>query len=211
MTITHDEASQQKMTGERALQLLKEGNQRFLDHRFLHRDFEAQRQATAAGQYPFAVILSCIDSRLPTEIIFDQGIGDIFNVRIAGNVINEDVLGSVEFACKLAGAKLLLVLGHTSCGAVKGACDHVEMGKLTGLLSKITPAVNAVKTPSSMVRDSSNEAFVDDVARENVSLSMENILQESAILKEMIASGELKMAGAMYDIESGVVSFDIPA
>jgi carbonic anhydrase len=211
MTITHDEASQQKMTGERALQLLKEGNQRFLDHRFLHRDFEAQRQATAAGQYPFAVILSCIDSRLPTEIIFDQGIGDIFNVRIAGNVINEDVLGSVEFACKLAGAKLLLVLGHTSCGAVKGACDHVEMGKLTGLLSKIAPAVNAVKTPSSMVRDSSNEAFVDDVARENVSLSMENILQESAILKEMIASGELKMAGAMYDIESGVVSFDIPA
>lgn len=211
MTITHNEISQQMMTGNKALQLLKEGNRRFLDHRFLHRDFEAQRQATASGQYPFAVILSCIDSRLPTEIIFDQGIGDIFNVRIAGNVINEDVLGSVEFACKLAGAKLLLVLGHTSCGAVKGACDHVKMGKLTGLLEKIAPAVKAVKTRPSVVRDSSNAAFVDEVAQENVSLSMENILSESLILKEMIESGELKMAGAMYDIESGVVNFDLSA
>ena len=209
MTITHDEISQQFMTGDIALQLLQEGNLRFLDHRFLHRDFEEQRQATAAGQYPFAVILSCIDSRLPTEIIFDQGIGDIFNVRIAGNVINGDILGSIEFACKLSGAKLLLVLGHTSCGAVKGACDHIKMGNLTGLLNKIEPAVRAVKTLPNVLRDSSNTDFVDDVAKKNVSLTMDNIIRESAILKEMLEEKSLKMAGAMYDIETGVVNFDI--
>jgi len=211
MTIIHNEISQQFMTGDKALKLLKEGNQRFLDHKFLHRDFEEQRQVTASGQYPFAVILSCIDSRLPTEIIFDQGIGDIFNVRIAGNVINEDVLGSLEFACKLAGAKLLLVLGHTSCGAVKGACDHIKMGNLTGLLEKIESAVNAVQTLPVELRDSTNADFVDEVARKNVSLTMGNIIRESTILNEMFEGDTLKMVGAMYDLETGVVDFDLTA
>ncbi len=209
MTITHNEISQQFMTGDKALQLLKEGNQRFFDHKFLHRDFEEQRQVTASGQYPFAVILSCIDSRLPTEIIFDQGIGDIFNVRIAGNVVNEDILGSIEFACKLAGAKLLLVLGHTSCGAVKGACDHVKMGMLTGLLEKIEPAVRAVKTLPAVLRESSNADFIDEVARKNVSLTMEKIIRESTILREMINNKTLKMVGAMYDITSGEVELGL--
>lgn len=209
MTISKDKDRLQSVTGDEALQLLKEGNKRFLDHQFLHRDFEAERQETSGGQFPFAVILSCIDSRLPTEIIFDQGIGDIFNIRIAGNVVNEDVLGSLEFSCKLAGAKLILVLGHTSCGAVKGACDQVELGKLTGLLEKIEPAVKAVKTPPAVLRDSSNIDFVNEVARKNVSLTMENILNQSSILKEMIESNDVKMTGAMYNIETGMVDFDI--
>lgn len=209
MIVSKDKDSRQFMTGDEALNLLKEGNKRFLNHQFLHRDFESERQETSAAQFPFAVILSCIDSRLPTEIIFDQGIGDIFNVRIAGNVVNEDVLGSLEFSCKLAGAKLILVLGHTSCGAVKGACDHVKIGKLTGLLEKIEPAVQAVKTPPAVLRDSSNEVFVNEVARKNVLLTMENIMRQSAILREMIETNKVKMTGSMYNIETGIVDFDI--
>lgn len=210
MIILPDRKTNSFMTGDRALQLLKEGNIRFLKHRFLRRDFDAERQATSPGQFPFAVVLSCIDSRLPVEIIFDQGIGDIFNVKVAGNVINEDVLGSLEFACKMAGAKLLLVLGHTSCGAVKGACDRVRIGHLTGLLEKIEPAVMSVKTQSSVLRDSSDTDFVNEVARKNVSLTMENIISKSNVLREMIEGHELKMTGAMYDIERGIVNFDIP-
>jgi len=209
MTTTHNEISQKSMSGQKALQLLRDGNQRFMDNEFLHRDFEVQRQATAGGQFPFAVILSCIDSRLPTEIIFDQGIGDVFNVRIAGNVVSENVLGSLEFACKLAGAKLILVLGHTSCGAVKGACDHLKMGKLTGLLEKIEPAMTAVKTAPGVSRSSSNPGFVDRVARKNVSLTMDSIRRESPVLNEMLEKKDVKLAGAMYDVSTGKVDFDL--
>lgn len=209
MTISYNRRTGRSMTGDQALQLLKEGNRRYQKHQFSPRDFEKERQATSSGQHPFAVILSCIDSRLPTEIIFDQGIGDVFNVRIAGNVVNEDVLGSLEFACKLAGAKLVLVLGHTSCGAVRGACDRVKMGMLTGLLEKIKPAVMAVKTPPAVLRDASNAEFVNEVARKNVSLTMEHIIRESNVLKQMLESDEVKMTGAMYDITTGIVDFDI--
>jgi len=207
--VSKDKNTSSLMTGEKALDLLKAGNQRYQNTQFLNRDFERERQATSAGQFPFAVILSCIDSRVPTEIIFDQGIGDVFNVKVAGNIVNEDVLGSLEFACKLSSAKLLLVLGHTSCGAVKGVCDHVKMGNLTGLLKKIEPAVRAVQTLPAELRDSSNADYVDDVARRNVLLTMENIHRESAILREMADDNTLKMAGAMYDINSGEVEFDL--
>lgn len=209
MTISHDKKKRQAISAAEALQLLEDGNQRFQKQQFLKRDFEAERKATSSGQYPFAVVLSCIDSRVPAEIIFDQGIGDIFNVKIAGNVVDEDVIGSLEFACKLSGVKLLLILGHTSCGAVKGACDHVKLGKLTGLLEKIEPAVSAVKTPPDVLRDSSNADFVNEVARKNVFLSMENIIHESSVLREMHDANEIKMVGAMYDIATGIVNFDI--
>ncbi len=207
MTIIHNEISQQAITSDKAIQLLHEGNRRFLTHEFLHRDFEAQREATAEGQFPFAVILSCIDSRLPTEIIFDQGIGDVINVRIAGNVLSGSVLGSLEYACKVAGAKLILVLGHTSCGAVKGACDHVEMGSLTGLLKKIEPAMARVYTQPGEDRNSSNDDFVNRVALENVKQSMDGIRRESPILEEMISRKSIGLSGAMYDIQSGKVDF----
>lgn len=209
MTISHDKKKRQAISAAEALQLLEDGNQRFQKQQFLKRDFEAERKATSSGQYPFAVVLSCIDSRVPAEIIFDQGIGDIFNVKIAGNVVDEDVIGSLEFACKLSGVKLLLILGHTSCGAVKGACDHVKLGKLTGILEKIEPAVSAVKTPPDVLRDSSNADFVNEVARKNVFLSMENIIHESSVLREMHDANEIKMVGAMYDIATGIVNFDI--
>jgi carbonic anhydrase len=209
MTTTHDQKSQQALSVEDALRLLREGNQRFMAHEFLHRDFEIQRGATTEGQFPFAVILSCIDSRLPTEIIFDQGIGDVFNVRIAGNVLSGNVLGSLEYACKVAGAKVILVLGHTSCGAVKGACDHVEMGNLTPLLKKIEPAMAKVHTSPGAPRNSSNDDFVNQVAQENVRQSMEGIRKESPILDEMINQGSIGLFGAMYDIQTGKVDFDL--
>jgi carbonic anhydrase len=209
--ISKDKNTRQLMTGEKALDLLKAGNQRYQNKQFLNRDFEVERQATSTGQYPFAVVLSCIDSRVPTEIIFDQGIGDIFNVKIAGNVVNEDVLGSLEFACKLAGSKLLLVLGHTSCGAVMGACDHVKMGNLTGLLKKIELTVIEVEKLPGMLRDSSNKEFVNEVARRNVLQTMKNIITESAVLYKMLENNDITMVGAMYDIETGKVNFDIPS
>ena len=207
MTKTHNAESQKSLSIEDALNLLREGNKRFISHELIHRDFKVQRRETAEGQFPYAVILGCIDSRLPTEIIFDQGIGDVFNVRIAGNVLSENVLGSLEYACKVAGAKLILVLGHTSCGAVKGACDHVEMGNLTGLLKKIEPAMNLVKTPVGVARNSSNTDFVNRVARENVKQSMEGIRKESPILNEMISHEKIGLYGAMYDVQSGKVEF----
>lgn len=200
---------QQNINAETALKILKEGNQRFLDHKFTHRNFEDQRVETAPVQYPFAVILSCIDSRMPTEIIFDQGIGDIFNIRMPGNIINEDVLGSLEFSCYLSGTPLIVVMGHTSCGAVKGACDHVKLGNLTGLLTKIEPAVNAVKTPPNVLRTSENPEFVNEVAKVNVKVAMDEILKGSDIIRELIEKKEVKMVGAMYDLESGVVNFDL--
>ncbi|WP_242120832.1 carbonic anhydrase family protein [Aestuariivivens sediminicola] len=204
----HTKETQATMTPEKAIQFLKEGNIRFQNNLKANRNLLEQVNDTSDGQFPFATILSCIDSRVSAELVFDQGLGDIFSVRIAGNFVNEDILGSMEFACKLAGTKLIVVLGHTSCGAVKGACDHAEMGNLTKLIQKITPAVNAVKEPQDEnLRNSSNLEFVDNVAAKNVHLTIERIHEESPILSEMEKNGEIKIIGGMYDIKSGAVTF----
>ena len=204
----HTKETQATMTPEKAIQFLKEGNIRFQNNLKANRNLLEQVNDTSDGQFPFATILSCIDSRVSAELVFDQGLGDIFSVRIAGNFVNEDILGSMEFACKLAGTKLIVVLGHTSCGAVKGACDHAEMGNLTKLIQKITPAVNAVKEPQDeSLRNSSNLEFVDNVAAKNVHLTIERIHKESPILSEMEKNGEIKIIGGMYDIKSGAVTF----
>lgn len=204
----HTKETQVAMTSEAALQLLKEGNKRFRNNLRANRDLLDQVSHTGTGQYPFATILSCIDSRVSSELIFDQGIGDIFSVRIAGNFVNEDILGSMEFACKLAGTKLILVLGHTSCGAIKGACDHAELGNLTTMLQKLSPAVEAVTSPEEdHLRTSANIDFVNDVAAKNVALTMENILQKSPVLAQMHRDGDIALIGAMYHIENGEVTF----
>ena len=200
--------SQDLMTAETALQQLKEGNQRFIEKQQVNRDLMQQVRETSTGQYPFATVLSCIDSRVSSELIFDQGIGDIFSIRIAGNFVNEDILGSMEFACKLAGTKLVLVLGHTACGAVKGACDHARLGNLTALINKIEPAVAAVKEPAdNAMRNSSNPDFVNDVAEVNVKMTIKNIRTQSQVLKEMEDAGEIQILGGMYDISTGAVHF----
>ena len=204
----HTKETQATMTPDKALQYLKEGNQRFQGNLKATRNLLEQVNDTSAGQFPFATILSCIDSRVSAELVFVQGLGDIFSVRIAGNFINEDILGSMEFACKLAGTKLLVVLGHTSCGAVKGACDHARMGNLTALINKIEPAVDAVKEPKDKsIRNSSNLEFVDNVAEKNVHMAIENIRKDSPILAEMEENKEILIVGAMYDISSGEVTF----
>lgn len=204
----HTKETQATMTPEKSLQFLKEGNLRFQNNLKANRNLLEQVNDTSEGQFPFATILSCIDSRVSAELVFDQGLGDIFSVRIAGNFVNEDILGSMEFACKLAGTKLIVVLGHTSCGAVKGACDHAEMGNLTKLIEKITPAVNAVKEPSEeSMRTSKNLEFVDTVSEKNVHLTIDRIHAESPILDEMEKNGEIKIIGAMYDVNTGAVTF----
>ncbi len=189
-----------------ALELLKDGNKRFVNNLKVNRNLLQQANDTSDGQHPFAVILSCIDSRTSAELIFDQGLGDIFSVRIAGNIINEDILGSMEFGCKVAGSKIIVVLGHTKCGAVKGACDHVEMGNLTSLLSKIRPAVDDELTTAEN-RNSSNNEFVEKVAVINVQRTVKSILQRSPILKEMIEKGEIGIVGGTHDITTGQVTF----
>lgn len=194
------------MTAASALKELKDGNQRFVQKKQLSRDLMQQVSETSTGQFPFATVLSCIDSRVSSELIFDQGIGDIFSVRIAGNFVNEDILGSMEFASKLAGTKLVLVLGHTACGAVKGACDHARLGNLTALINKIEPAVDAVKEPANeSMRNSSNIDFVNDVAEVNVKMTIDNIRAQSQVLKEMEDAGEIQILGGMYDINTGEV------
>ncbi|MBQ0785893.1 MAG: carbonic anhydrase [Oceanihabitans sp.] len=204
----HTRETQATMTPEKSLQYLKEGNQRFQDNLKANRNLLEQVNDTSDGQFPFATILSCIDSRVSAELVFDQGLGDIFSVRVAGNIVNEDILGSMEFACKLAGTELIVVLGHTSCGAVKGACDHAEMGNLTKLIQKITPAVNAVTEPKDeSLRSSKNLAFVDEVSHMNVQLMIDRIHAESPILTEMEKKGEIKIIGAMYDVNTGAVNF----
>ncbi len=204
----HTRETQATMTPQKSLQYLKEGNQRFQNNLKAHRNLLEQVNDTSDGQFPFATILSCIDSRVSAELVFDQGLGDIFSVRIAGNFVNEDILGSMEFACKLAGTKLIVVLGHTSCGAVKGACDDAKMGNLTKLIEKITPAVNAVPEPKdASLRNSENLDFVDNVAEKNVLLTIDRIHAESPILTEMEKSGEIMIIGAMYDINTGEVKF----
>jgi len=200
--------TQVMMTPFKALQDLKDGNSRFQNNKEIKRDLLAQVKDTGKGQYPFATVLGCIDSRVPAELVFDQGIGDIFNIRIAGNFVNKDILGSMEFACKLAGTKLILVLGHTACGAVKGACDDAKLGNLTGMLDKIKPAVQAIKVPENpTLRTSANADFVNDVAKKNVELTINNIREQSPVLAEMESAGEIMIIGAMYNIENGEVRF----
>lgn len=204
----HTKETQALMTAEKSLQELKDGNLRFQNNKKANRDLLEQVGDTSTGQFPFATILSCIDSRVSSELIFDQGVGDIFSVRIAGNFVNKDILGSMEFACKLAGTSLIVVLGHTSCGAVKGACDDAKLGNLTGMLDKIKPAVNAVTSPEdSNLRNSGNIGFVNNVAKKNVELTIENIREESPVLSAMEAAGEINIVGGMYDIKTGAVTF----
>ncbi len=205
--MTQTAESQAMITPSIAVKMLAEGNKRFIDKETIHRNLHEQINDTSTGQYPFAAIVSCIDSRIPTEIIFDQGIGDVFNARVAGNFVNEDILGSLEFACKLAGSKVIVVMGHTSCGAVKGACDHAKLGNLTQMLDKIMPAVNAVTTPPNEERNSSNIDFVNKVASKNVAITIENIKTQSPVLNEMYQNGTIDIVGAMYDVKTGIVSF----
>ena len=204
----HTKETQAQLSPQTALELLKEGNTRFINNLKADRKLSEQVKDTSQGQFPFATVLGCIDSRVSPELIFDQGIGDIFSARVAGNFVNTDILGSMEFACKLAGTKVILVLGHTSCGAVKGACDHAELGNLTAMLKNINPAVEAVKSPEeTSLRTSKNLDFVDNVAKENVKLTIAKIEKESLILSEMKQSGDLLILGAMYDIQTGKVDF----
>lgn len=204
----HTKETQANLTPRMALEILKEGNDRFIKNLKAQRDLLAQVNATRDGQWPFATILSCIDSRTSSELIFDQGLGDIFSVRIAGNIVNTDILGSMEFACKVAGSRLIVVLGHTKCGAVKGACDHVEMGNLTELLSKLQPAVySETETMDISKRNSKNVEFVENVSAINVRRSVKNIIERSFIIEQMVENGEIGVVGAMYNIETGKVEF----
>ena len=197
---------QADITPAMALDILKKGNDRFVNNLKANRNLLQQANETSDGQHPFAVILSCIDSRTSAELIFDQGLGDVFSIRIAGNIINEDILGSMEFGCKVAGAKFIVVLGHTKCGAVKGACDHVEMGNLTALLSKIQPAVYDEKTVEEN-RNSGNNEFVEKVATINVKRTVQSIMERSPSLKEMIEKGDIGIVGGTHDLTIGMVTF----
>ena len=204
--VTQTKETQAGITPEKALQMLKEGNTRFVQGKMIKRDLMQQVKATAGGQFPFAVFVSCIDSRESTQLIFDQGIGDLFNARVAGNFVNDDILGSLEFACAAAGAKLIVVMGHTECGAVKGACDDVVLGNLTKTLSNIKPAVAAVSgyEPD---RSSKNNEFVQAVAEKNVGLTVERIRERSPILGGMVDKGQIGLVGAMYNVHNGKVTF----
>jgi carbonic anhydrase len=193
------------MTPEEVIQQMKAGNERFRAGTPRHRDLMSEVKATSKAQYPAAVVFSCIDSRAPAELILDFGIGEVFSGRIAGNVADEDVLGSIEFACKAAGSKAVLIMGHTSCGAIKGVIDGVELGNLTALLSKIRPAVEATRYTGE--RSAKNYAFVDAVARENVLMTIANVRQRSPVLRELESAGSIKIAGSMYNLETGVVEF----
>lgn len=201
--ITQTKNTQENITPGGALDILKEGNRRFEQNVRSLRDLRSQVKDTKEGQFPFAAILSCIDSRVPAEIVFDQGIGDIFSVRVAGNIVNEDVLGSLEYSCKVAGARIIVVMGHTKCGAVTAACNNVELGNITPLLKKITPAVDIIGKNSEQIDDQSIEV----VALENVKMSVEQIKRESPILTEMLEGKEIMIVGAIYDVSKGRVSF----
>ena len=199
---------QDQISPKQALQLLKEGNQRFVSKKQFSRDYQLQINQTSTGQFPFAAVLSCIDSRVPAEIVFDQGIGDIFSARIAGNFVNTDILGSLEFACKLAGSKLILVLGHTSCGAIKGACDNAKLGNLTSMLENFSEALSSVETPQDPdSRNSSNAEFVNQVCEKNVELTINKILSDSPLLNEMNSNGEINIVGGIYDVSTGKVRY----
>jgi carbonic anhydrase len=198
-------AQRDQMTAEQILATMQEGNERFRTGKETPHNYLAQQKARATGQYPAAVILSCIDSRAPAETIMDLGIGDVFNARVAGNIANDDILGSLEFACQLAGAKVVLVMGHTACGAIKGAIDQAELGHLTGLLAKIRPAVEATRYEGD--RSATNAGSVDAVARTHVELTVADLRRRSPVLADLEARGVLKIAGAMYDITTAQVAF----
>ena len=202
---THTQEFQRSLTPLQAFQILKDGNRRFVSNLRLNRNLLQQVNETSEEQYPFAIVLSCIDSRTGAELIFDQGLGDIFSARVAGNVLNEDILGSMEFACELAGSRLVVVLGHSKCGAVKGACRHLQVGHLTGLLGKIGPAVWDVEQQRG--GRGSGPDFVDQVARENTRQQMRAIVQRSPILGELLRQGRIGIVGGMYSVESGEVDF----
>ena len=205
---TQTAESQSKLTPKEAIELLKEGNQRFVSREMRERDLLAQVEETSKGQFPFACIVGCIDSRVPATTVFDQGIGSLFVATVAGNIINEDILGSLEFGCAAAGSKAIIVLGHTSCGAVKGACDSVELGNLTSLLSKINASVKETVEPNDpSMRNSSNLPFVNEVAKNNVLRSVENIRVKSNVLRRLEEDGKITIVGAMYDVSTGQVGF----
>jgi carbonic anhydrase len=200
--------TQASTTPKRALEFLREGNSRFINNLKMNRDLLKQANQTRDGQWPFATVLSCIDSRTSAELIFDQGLGDIFSIRIAGNIINTDILGSMEFACNVAGSKLLVVLGHTRCGAIKGACDHVEMGNLTDLLAKLQPAIYQERTVLDHAqRNASNPEFVEKVARINVLRSVKAVIERSFILEQLVEEQKIGVIGGIHDLETGVVRF----
>ena len=200
---TQTKLTQDNLTPKEAHAILVAGNKRFAQNKKAPRNLQGQVLETSQGQYPFAVILSCIDSRVPTELVFDQGIGDIFSVRVAGNIVNKDILGSMEFACKVAGSKIVVVMGHTKCSAVTAACQNVALGNVTSLLDKIKPAVNLVKAKNSTL---DNEA-IEEVSKENVKLSINRIRKESSILQEMENNNEIEIVGAMYNVSNGQVEF----
>jgi carbonic anhydrase len=202
------QAAQSSISPDQALQLLKEGNARFVSGNTLAHDWQRQVKITGKnGQYPFVSIVSCIDSRAAPAQVFDLGVGDAFSARVAGNIVNEDILGSLEYGSKVAGTKLIVILGHTSCGAVKGACDNVAMGNLTGLLAKIRPAVDATPDRYGADRSSHNHPFVDAVAEKNVHLTVQSLLNKSPVLSDMVARNEIKVVGAMLDVKTGEVVF----
>jgi len=203
---THTKKTQETLSPDSALEILISGNSRFVRNIKAHRNLLHQVNETSTGQFPFAVILSCIDSRTSAELIFDQGLGDIFSIRIAGNILNEDILGSMEFACKLAGSKLIVVLGHSNCGAIIGACDDVKLGHLTSLISKIKPSIE-LETLTVTERNGKNVKFVENVAENNVKLVVEGIRNKSEILSEMENQKKIRIVGGMYDVETGVVEF----
>ena len=195
-------STQEQITPTAALQMLIDGNARFVQNKMIQRDLQEQIADTSEGQFPFAAILSCIDSRVPAEIVFDQGIGDVFSARVAGNIVNEDVFGSIEYACKVAGAKIVVVMGHTKCGAVTAACNNVELGNITALLSKIKPAVKKYSTGVEM-----DEETIERVAVQNVLFSIEAMKSDSPILAEMVESNEILIVGAIYNVSNGEVKF----
>jgi len=203
---THTKETQDILTPALALEILREGNARFVNNIKTHRNLLQQVNETSTGQFPFAAILSCIDSRTSAELIFDQGLGDIFSIRIAGNILNEDILGSMEFACKIAGSKLIVVLGHTKCGAIEGACNNIEMGNITALLSKVRPAIEKEKE-TVVNRNGYNKLFVHNVTVNNIFVTAQKIKEQSSILKEMEASGQIKIIGGLYDLDTGHVTF----
>ena len=203
----HTKATQDGLTPELALDILKEGNQRFVNNIKAHRNLLEQVNETSSGQFPFAAILSCIDSRTSAELIFDQGLGDVFSIRIAGNILNDDILGSMEFACKIAGSKLIVVLGHTKCGAIEGACDNlVDMGHLAGLLNKVKPAIE-IETETKADRNSKNKKFVENVTRNNVFVTVKKVREQSSLLAEMEKAKQIKIVGGLYDLDTGKVTF----
>ncbi len=203
---THTKETQDNLSPELALEMLKEGNKRFVNNINAHRNLLEQVNETSSGQFPFAAILSCIDSRTSAELIFDQGLGDIFSIRIAGNIINEDILGSMEFACKMAGSKLIVVLGHTKCGAIEGACNNIILGNITALLNKIKPAIDN-ETLTKSERNGSNDSFLKNVTKINVTLAVQKIKEQSIILNEMEQTKQLKIIGGLHNIDTGQVTF----